>query len=137
MSNDTLMVIKKARVTQDPKTREVNGRTLVEVNVAVNTFGKSKDRYRESYFVSATFGGPSSQIAAGLRKGDAIGFHGAFLIRDWTSGGGKSGVAYEIPFADGLAVWAPKREGAPADDQDGYPEALSAPPKASGGFEVV
>lgn len=130
MPIDNLYVINKARLIKDPETKDVGGRALTEVTLAVNPWGKEKERYA-SLIVVATFGPGMGDRAAKLRKGEFIGTAGPLFIRSYTTKDGRSGFQGEIKYPVNLTVFEPG--GADKEPADDGPRFDPTP----GGFDVV
>ncbi len=80
--NDSITVIKRARLIADPKVRTHGERTFVEIAIAYNTYGaKDKERYVDSYIVNVTVSGAPAERIGQLRKGDTVTAQGTIQER--------------------------------------------------------
>lgn len=130
--NNSIYVIRDAAVVSEPNVREVGGKEIVTLRVAVNPIGeKAKERY-ETMFVDVTYGGGLAERAKTVTKGARISASGSLGIRRWQDKEGNDRLSYEIPFAYDLVYWAPKEEAAPAAE----PPKAKAASKRKNSFDL-
>lgn len=135
MPISNLYVVTEAKLIKDAVSKEINGKTLVEVTVAQNPWGKDKDSGRYiAMFVTATFSGGPAQTAATLKKGDTVGFHGSLLCRTYKKKDGEPGVEFEVKYPNGLVKF---NRSAGGGDASFDPETDAAPAPGFDGFGVV
>lgn len=125
--NNSTYIVRRARLIKDPTTRKVgqDQKELTTITVAINSFGKSKDRYK-SMFVDATFSGTTGARAQGLRKGDEVSFMGCLEMREYEKRGGGVGVAFEVSFPNDLIILSAQG----AEGEAAAPEAAAEAPAA-------
>lgn len=125
--NNSLYIIRRARLIKDPTTRTVgqDKKEITTITVAMNSFGKAKDRYK-SMFVDISYAGAMGVRAQGLRKGDEISASGCLEMREYQRNNGGVGIAFEIQYPNDLIVLSAQGAEEAAATTEAAPEAPAA-----------
>jgi len=101
-------------VGRDAEVKQAGGTTVLEFNVAVNSWAKSGET--TAWYRVSMFGVRGEKLASMIRKGDRIGVSGRLVPREYQ---GKDGKAMSLDLkADNITLLGGKRDAEPARPRD-------------------
>jgi single-strand DNA-binding protein len=103
----TLTII--GSVGRDAEVKQAGGTTVIEFNVAVNSWAKAGET--TAWYRVSMFGQRGEKLASMIRKGDRIGVSGRLVPREYTGKDGASKMSLDLK-ADSITLLGSKRDAA-------------------------
>jgi len=113
-------IILVGRLTRDPETKDVNGKTVANFTVAVDRRFKNKDGQKETDFVPVVVWGKSAEFCGSyLNKGDQISLAGRLQVRNYDDRDGNKRYITEVVADEVNSLGSKKDKDSPIPDQLG------------------
>jgi single-strand DNA-binding protein len=97
-------------VGRDAEVKQAGGTTVLEFNVAVNSWAKSGET--TAWYRVSMFGARGEKLASMIRKGDRIGVSGRLVPREYQGKDGASKLSLDLK-ADSITLLGGKRDAEP------------------------